>query len=251
MELQSLTVAPLALGDTIPPSLKDKAVLGLVEDIKSRDFHLTVGSVGAKHLLPQLAKADQNAAALKIATQTTYPSFGYWLGKGATTCFFSFLFWESWSGIPDPSHPPTPTHNHIFLCGGLGEWLYRSVGGIAPAAPGFTRATIFPDIDATSGLTATNASVLTPGGRISVALQLGTGAISRTVAISLPAGVDGATVKFRGPQDLYLAENGTTIWSGGTFFKGTPGVVGASWSADHGGMLEVEVLSGSYALVLA
>ena len=55
---------------------------------------------------------------LQVATQTTYPSFGWWLGQGATTC------WENYSGKPDPSHPPTPTHNHIFLCGGLGEWLY-------------------------------------------------------------------------------------------------------------------------------
>eukprot|EP00750_Incisomonas_marina_P022045 INCI4830.2.p1 GENE.INCI4830.2~~INCI4830.2.p1 ORF type:complete len:1072 (-),score=158.19 INCI4830.2:421-3636(-) len=129
LELQSLTVAPLALEQTgapvIPSTDRPKLLAALEQDIMTTQRgHLTVGSVGAKHLLPQLSRNGLHDVAMTVATQTTFPSFGYWLKKGATTC------WENYSGEIDGSHPPPPTHNHIFLCGGIGEWMYRSVAGI-------------------------------------------------------------------------------------------------------------------------
>eukprot|EP01043_Picozoa_sp_COSAG02_P022257 COSAG02_NODE_1152_length_14201_cov_9.055595_5_plen_211_part_00 len=108
--LQSLNVAPLALGlgdPDLPMATKESFVAILHDDIVSRNEHFTVGSVGAKHLLPQLSANGLHDDAMKIATQTTFPSFGYWLSKGATTC------WEDYSGWPSPSHPPTPTRNHV------------------------------------------------------------------------------------------------------------------------------------------
>ena len=55
------------------------------------------------------------------------------------------------SGVEDGTHPGDcfntgfapgcvpnpPTHNHIFLCGGVAEWMYRSLGGISPLLPGY------------------------------------------------------------------------------------------------------------------
>merc|ERR1719329_1261504 len=54
---------------------------------------------------------------MAIATQTTFPSFGYWLENGATTC------WEN----------------------------YRGVADISPAADGYDRLTIAPHIGASPG----------------------------------------------------------------------------------------------------
>lgn len=109
--LQSLNVAPLAMAGSRPELASSLGIEGLVEklhaDVVSRDFHLSVGSVGAKHLLPQLSANGLHADAMAIATQQTHPSFGYWIANGATTC------WEDYSGLPDPTHPPTPTHNHV------------------------------------------------------------------------------------------------------------------------------------------
>ena len=65
-----------------------------------------------------------------LASQTSFPSWGYWLTQGATTC------WENWSGEADASHPPEPTRNHIFLCGGVGQFLTQDVGGIQPMTNG-------------------------------------------------------------------------------------------------------------------
>ena len=68
--------------------------------------------------------------------------------------------------LADPSHPPAPTHNHIFLCGGLGEWMHRSLGGIAPAADGYTEVAIAPRISRDLGPSAVNMSLATVRGRI-------------------------------------------------------------------------------------
>jgi alpha-L-rhamnosidase len=51
------------------------------EDVVSRADHFSVGSVGAKHLLPQLSAHGLHDDAMAIATQTTFPSFGYWLSQ--------------------------------------------------------------------------------------------------------------------------------------------------------------------------
>ena len=63
--------------------------------------------------------------------------------------------------MADGSHPPHPTHNHIFLCGGVGVWLYESLGGIRPAAPGYARVAIAPQISRTLGPSAVNMTLQT------------------------------------------------------------------------------------------
>jgi len=125
LELQTLNSLSLGAGLGSPEERK-AAVSALVEDVTSRQDHLTVGSAGQKWLLRSLSQEGEHDTALKLALQTTEPSWGYWIENGATTC------WENWSGVADPSHPPTPTHNHIFLCGGIGEWMYEYLGGIRP-----------------------------------------------------------------------------------------------------------------------
>ena len=138
----------------VPDVHRSSTVKALAADVGARGFHLSVGSVGQKWLLRELSANGEHDSALKLATQTTYPSWGNWLAQGATTC------WENWSGICDSTHPGTPwpgqpgrylspnppTHNHIFLCGGVGEWIHRSLGGISPASAGYARVRIAPQV---------------------------------------------------------------------------------------------------------
>ena len=65
-----------------------------------------------------------------------------------------------------PRSPPEPTHNHIFLCGGLGEWMHRSLGGITPTSDGYATVEIAPAISPHAGPSAANLSLLTIRGRI-------------------------------------------------------------------------------------
>lgn len=180
------------------PAAKELAVrAALVADIQARDNHLTVGATGqkvrpqseplrittrriaasvhrpnppgciAQWLLRTLSAggAAGHDVALQVASQESYPGWGYWVGQGATTC------WESWKGVQDPSHPGVPgrplnppTHNHIFLCGGVGEWMYRSLGGISPTSAGYATVKIAPQISPKLDPASANASVSTVRG---------------------------------------------------------------------------------------
>ena len=160
---------------------------------------------------------------MKIATQTTYPSFGHWLELGATTC------WENYHGYKDPSHPPTPTHNHIFLCGGLGEWLYRSVAGAEPAGPGWSKVRFRPDL-APNGPSTGAATLTTVRGPVAVSWRRyvdGGISINTTTA----AGVSDCVLEL--PVGAHagaeLRESGQLVWSAKAgFVKGVPGVRSAS-----------------------
>lgn len=160
------------------------------------------------------------------------------------------------SGQPDPTHPPTPTHNHIFLCGGLGEWLYRTVGGISPVAEGYRQARVFPDIVEGRGPGSANTSVITPRGTIAVSwVRLGSG--SATVSVSVPAAVETVRVSFRSPADgngkpaatASLKVGTASVWTAaGGFVKGASvGVGTVTWTQASGGILTADIAPGSYA----
>lgn len=242
LELQSLTVAPLALGGVVPESKLPAVINSLSNDVKVNDNHFTVGSVGAKHLLPQLSAHKLHHQAMAIATQTTFPSFGYWLENGATTC------WENYRGVADDSHPPPPTHNHIFLCGGVGEWMYRSVAGIKPAADGFNRFSFAPQMGI--GPTSAVAQLKTVRGLATVGWSASPGkapwALNATVPVSSTASItleplpNAAT-----PDDVTVRESGTIVWENGVFKDGAvPGVLAGR--AVGKSAVEFEIVSGSF-----
>jgi alpha-L-rhamnosidase len=133
--VQTMTAAPLAMGHVIPEKHEQGVLQRLASSIRQGDYHPTYGSIGAKHVLLELSRHGMHEVAMRMATQTTFPSYGYWIKQGrllllsAGANIFSFprrfragatTCWESWSGKPDASHIFTqPTHNHIFLCGGV------------------------------------------------------------------------------------------------------------------------------------
>ena len=77
--------------------------------------------------------------AYTIATNRTYPSWGYMIDKGATT------IWELWNG--DTADPAMNSGNHVMLLGDLLPWCYEHLAGISPdpACPGFKRVVLKPD----------------------------------------------------------------------------------------------------------
>jgi alpha-L-rhamnosidase len=154
MEVQTITSIVLGAG-VGSAAHRTIAVATLAANVAKYDNHLTVGSAGQKWLLRTLSKEGHHDVALKVATQTTYPSWGYWISLGATTC------WENWSGGYDASHPPVPTHNHIFLCGGVGEWMYEYLAGVIPTSAGYASVDVKPMISKTIGPATVNAAVTT------------------------------------------------------------------------------------------
>ncbi len=115
-----------------------RVVANLVKDVKERGFHLTTGNLCTKYLLEALTEHGELETAYKIATQTTYPSWGYMLANGATT------LWERWEYETGGS---MNSHNHPMM-GSVGSWLYKYIAGILPdiSNPGFGKFILKPYI---------------------------------------------------------------------------------------------------------
>ncbi len=96
------------------------------------------GLVGAQWLMRTLSDNGHADLAYKIATQKTYPGWGYMVEQGATT------IWELWNG--DTADPAMNSGNHVMQIGDLAVWMYEYLAGIRsdPEAPGFRHAIIRP-----------------------------------------------------------------------------------------------------------
>jgi alpha-L-rhamnosidase len=131
----------LALAFGLVPANRAQAVADkLAAKVASRNGHLSVGFMGVENLLPVLAEHGHTDTAYQILQQPDYPGWGYMNSRGATT------IWERWDGIrPDGTLQDVGMNsfNHYGL-GSVGDWLYRTVGGVAPAAPGYRQVLIAP-----------------------------------------------------------------------------------------------------------
>jgi alpha-L-rhamnosidase len=135
---QTAQLLPLAFG-IAPDSLRSAIVRSLVNEISKRDYHLTTGMTGTKYLLPVLTSEGYLDVAYRLATQTTYPSWGYWISHDATTIL------ETWNAIPETGADQQRSHNHPNL-GSIGEWYFEYLAGIQPDPdhPGFKHFSIQP-----------------------------------------------------------------------------------------------------------
>ena len=69
-----------------------------------------------------LTEFGRGDLALKIASNDTYPSWGYMVRNGATT------IWELWNG--NTADPAMNSGNHVMLLGDLILWEYEYLAGI-------------------------------------------------------------------------------------------------------------------------
>ncbi|MFD1718988.1 family 78 glycoside hydrolase catalytic domain [Georgenia deserti] len=147
------TPAVLALAfDLLPTSERQRVADRLAADVRERGDHLSTGALGTKHVLPVLTRFGHADAAWDVATQTTFPSWGFWAEQGATT------MWEHW-------RPESRSRDHYFM-GTVEDWLYSGVAGLAPLQPGWRRARVAPAV--TDRLASASGHVTTPQGRLAV-----------------------------------------------------------------------------------
>ncbi len=138
--LQTMQVLPLAF-DLVPEDKRADLEAKLVDDImETRAGHEEVGIAGARWILPVLSQADAEGvagaadAAYAVASQTTYPSYGYWVSLGWTS------LGESWE-----KSSRTRSH-HMF--GPVTQWFYENLAGIRPLEPGYKQIAFSPTIPA-------------------------------------------------------------------------------------------------------
>ena len=100
------------------------------------DSHVSTGVVGIQFLMRTLTDYGRSDLALKIATNDTYPSWGYMVRNGATT------IWELWNG--NTADPSMNSANHVMLLGDLILWEYEYLGGIRALEPGYKKIQLKP-----------------------------------------------------------------------------------------------------------
>ncbi|MDY7102159.1 MAG: family 78 glycoside hydrolase catalytic domain [Actinomycetota bacterium] len=131
---QTSNILPLAFG-LVPDDAVDDVVANLVADIEARDTHLNTGVVGTRDLLPVLSAHGRTDVAYALATQTTYPSWGFWFEELDRT------------SLPENWEEETRSLNHHFF-GTIGQWLFADLAGIAPGAPGWATVRVKPHVPA-------------------------------------------------------------------------------------------------------
>ncbi|AHF90970.1 alpha-L-rhamnosidase [Opitutaceae bacterium TAV5] len=132
---QACNAIALHLG-LAPAGRIPRTLASLVRAVEANDGHLSTGNLATKYLLEALSEHGRTDIAYRIATQTTYPSWGYMLENGATT------LWERWEHVTGSR---MNSHNHPML-GSVSSWMFKYLAGIRPdpEGPGFRRFVIRP-----------------------------------------------------------------------------------------------------------
>ncbi|MBP6431214.1 MAG: family 78 glycoside hydrolase catalytic domain [Ferruginibacter sp.] len=113
---------PLYFG-ICPDSLKEKVFANIYDKIKIESkSHISTGLIGTQYLFRGLTEFKQNELAYTLASNTTYPSYGYMAANGATT------IWELWNG--NTADPSMNSQNHVMMLGDLLIWFYENLAGI-------------------------------------------------------------------------------------------------------------------------
>ncbi|HEY4293183.1 family 78 glycoside hydrolase catalytic domain [Luteibacter sp.] len=166
----------------VPADLAGKVAAGVAADARARGDHLDTGALATKVILPVLTATGHAGEAWAIATQTTFPSWGFWRANGATS------LWEHWKLA-------SRSRGHYFL-GTLDDWLYEDVAGLRPLEPGWRRFEVRPLF--TAFLDRASAAVMTPYGEASVAWRKGSGKVEAEVVV--PVGTEAVVILPGAPE---------------------------------------------------
>ena len=126
--------------DLLTGKQREQAAAHLVERIKAKNYHLSVGFVGVPILLPTLTEIGRSDLAYRLIQNKSYPSWGYSIEQGATT------IWERWNSYTKKDgfgDVKMNSFNH-YAYGSCSEWMFRSMLGIETDGAGFQRLTMKP-----------------------------------------------------------------------------------------------------------
>ena len=234
--------------DLVPASLRTAAAAKLVSKIQANGNHLTTGFAATGWALPVLTEIGRTDVAYQLLQQTSYPSWGYMIGKGATT------IWERWdyilpsNGAFNPNVLGSSADHAVF--GAVGDWMYNNIGGIVsdPEQPGYQTFSIAPQpggtitsgagtvdsrygkissswhIDAATGGFGLDATIPT-GSIATVSIPVSAGQVVRE-GTTLAADADGVTfVKNAGGRANFTVGSGTYRFTAAAAPVATPPVV--------------------------
>ena len=204
----------------VPEGYENKVIANVVNKTKNEcNGHVSTGVIGIQHLMRGLSEYGGLELAYKIATNETYPSWGYMIKKGATT------IWELWNG--DTADPAMNSRNHVMLLGDLLIWFYENLAGIKnhPDSVGFKQILMEPQFPV--DLKFVKASYVSPYGEIKSCWKRNKNKLEWHIEI--PANTT-ATIKLPLEYQIYVNPKQTGIHS----------------VKESGSKLEIKLGSGKY-----
>ena len=202
----------IALYMEMIPEEDRKAVFeNLVKDIvETHNYHLSTGNMCSRYLIEILLENGYEDVAYKLLTQTSYPSWGYEIGKGATT------IWERWEEVVDYDDPLSmmASYNHPMY-GAVGVSFYRYLAGIrTDGSAGFEKFLVKPVLP--TEMHHAQASVETMRGTISSSWTNKDGKLSMEIKVPFNCR---ATIciptSAAGTQFSNITMNGTAVMAAG------------------------------------
>ena len=126
--------APLYWG-IVPEKLIKKVADKLAQRVIADKNHIDVGLLGTKTVLNALSENGYADLAYEVASQETYPSWGWWIKNGATTLL------ENW-----PIDAKSDISQNHIMFGEISAWMYKALAGIKPDTqnPGFKNVLLRP-----------------------------------------------------------------------------------------------------------
>ena len=229
---QTPNVLPLYM-EMVPENKKGAVLQNLFENVEiTTDCHVSTGILGTRYILDTLTKYGRVDLAYRLATQTTYPGWGYMIREGATT------LWERWEYMAGGG---MNSHNHIMF-GSIDAWFYKVLAGISQdlAAPGFRRVIIKPYI--IGDLNYVSTSVNTIRGKVSSSWRREQSTL--VVEVTVPVNSEGeVNLPLSGLKNPVIKEGGREIYKNGSYIQGVAGITNGK---RDGGYVTFGVGSGAY-----
>jgi alpha-L-rhamnosidase len=226
---QTANALPLYL-DMVPPDRKAKILESLLDSVvRLQDYHVDTGILGTRYILDVLTANGEAETAYRMATQKSYPGWGYMIAEGATT------LWERWEKLTGHA---MNSQNHIML-GSIDAWFYRTIAGLSPILPGWKAFRVRPHL--LGDLSYAEAKLETISGRIAASWNKTDEAF--LLEVTVPSGARAEVhVPLLGPGARVL-ESGLVLWRAGQAVDQVPEV---ELSGDDGTWVAFKIGSGTF-----
>lgn len=204
---------PLSFG-MVPAGDREAVFSNIKDRFTEFNNHMNTGIIGGMWLMRGLSDNGASELAYKLATNTTYPSWGYMVEQGATT------IWELWNG--DAANPMMNSGNHQMLLGDLIVWYFEYLAGIKTDGSAVAFKKVIMDPIFPEGLDFVKASVNTKYGLVKSEWHRGEEALvwditipaNATARVTLPAIDKEKILESENPLMEGLLENATQDTAG-------------------------------------
>lgn len=183
----------IALEFGLVPAERVETVAGsLAADVQARDDHLSTGIMGTRFLWPALTTTGHLDEAFAAATQTSYPSYGYWIDV------------LGWHALGENWPADTRSRSHMMF-GTVVQWFFEDLAGYRSTGAGFSEVEFRPEVPG-SGLDWVKASTDTVRGTVATSWRKTDSGLE--LEVTVPAGSNGV-VHMPASSAAVVRETGT------------------------------------------